>query len=257
MFKLSAIVLCLLISTYTYSQNSTPEYSTEKKELSKVEKLKEISSVHIGILLPTWGGADVNTTAGSPRLISTSDYKSQYGNIKSFGYGLGIDFKISSNGLFFKFDVENIKYTQDIYEENSSFNYSAPDGMLYPVSLPLGLKYTTSTVGLKPGLKYAYSKNPKYQPWVTVSYGLYLWDIKYATWDKENNYADDSGTSTRISWGVGLDYYVDEYSITPYINFNAPVADYSMINLFGFGDYNRFDGHTYPVLQLGFCIGGF
>lgn len=251
------MVLSLLLSAYTFSQNSNKVDSLDRKDLANVEK-KKISSVHFGIILPTWGSGDVNTTAVSSRLISVSDYKKQFGNITSFGYGMGINIKIGSKGLSFKFDVENISYTQEIKkEENVLFNYEAPDGFLYPLTLPLGLKYTTSTVALKPGIKYAYTKNPKIQPWATINYGLYLWDIKYVSWDKKKIYAEDKGTTTRMAWGVGVDFIMAGLSLTPYVNFNAPVASYSMGNLFGYGDYNRYDGHTYPPLQLGFCIGGF
>lgn len=235
----------------------TDSTQVKPKMESNADKLRQIASIHFGIILPTWGSGDMGTVAGAPRILTYSQYKAEYGSVSSFGYGFGTDIKLGDKGLFLTFDVENITYTQEIYDLAKTFRYSAPDGMAYNVTLPLGLKYTTSTVGLRPGIKYVYKKYDKFHPWFALNYGLYLWNVKYISMEKNHTYAQDNGTSTRLSWGLGVDFMFGGLSLTPYIDANAPIANYSMENLFEHGDYNRFDGHLYPGLRFGLRVGGF
>ena len=224
---------------------------------SKVDKMRKIASIHFGVILPTWGSGDMGTCAGAPRILTYSQYKAEYGKVSSFGYGFGADIKVGDKGLFITFDAENISYSQEIFDLAKTFRYGAPDGMAYDVTLPLGLKYTTSTVGLRPGIKYAYTKYEKFHPWLALNYGLYLWNVQYISMEKNHIYGKDNGTSTRLSWGMGVDFLFGGITLTPYMDANAPIANYSMENLFEHGDYNRFDGHLYPGLRFGLRVGGF
>lgn len=261
MKKSLIFIISLLISVIFNAFGQTAVNDTTKKAASKVEttaeKLKKIATIHFGIILPTWGSGDMGTSAGAPRILTYPQYKQQYGKVSSFGYGFGADIKLGQKGLFLTFDVENISYTEETFKEGETFRYSAPDGFAYDVTLPLGLKYTTSTVGLRPGIKYAYTKYEKFHPWISIIYGLYLWDVKYISWDKDKIYGKDKGTATRLSWGLGVDFPVAGMTFTPYIDANAPIANYSMEGLFGYSDYNRFDGHLYPGLRFGLRVGGF
>ena len=259
------ILVLIFVTTTVVGQTTRTSISNDsaKKVVPKVEtraeKLKKIASIHFGVILPTWGSGDMGTIAGAPRILTYTQYKAEYGKVNSFGYGFGTDIKLGNKGLFLTFDVENISYSQDVFElGNNPFSYTDPsDGMRYDVTLPLGLKYTTSTFGLRPGIKYAYTKYEKFHPWFALNYGLYLWNVKYISMEKNNIYGQDNGTATRLSWGVGVDFMFGGYSLTPYIDANAPIANYSMEKLFGYGDYNRFDGQLYPGLRIGLRVGGF
>jgi hypothetical protein len=265
------VILFSILSTSISSQSQSVKRTSNNvivqadsskiapKVESKVDKLRKIVSIHFGVILPTWGSGDMGTCAGAPRILTYSQYKAEYGKVSSFGYGIGADIKLGDKGLFLTFDSENISYSQEVYElGHSAFSYTDPsDGMRYDVTLPLGLKYTTSTVGLRPGIKYAYTKYEKFHPWLAINYGLYLWNVKYISMEKNHIYGQDNGTSTRLSWGLGVDFLFGGYTLTPYIDANAPIANYSMEALFGYGDYNRFDGHLYPGLRIGLRVGGF
>lgn len=257
------ILVIIFVTTTVVGQTTRTTISNDsaKKVVPKVEtraeKLKKIASIHFGVILPTWGSGDMGTIAGAPRILTYTQYKAEYGKVSSFGYGFGADIKLGDKGLFLTFDVENISYTQEVFDLGKTFRYGAPDGMAYDVTLPLGLKYTTSTVGLRPGIKYAYTKYEKFHPWFALNYGLYLWDVKYTSKEKNNIYGQDKGTATRLSWGAGVDFIFGGYTLTPYMDANAPIANYSMEGLFGYSDYNRFDGHLYPGLRFGLRVGGF
>lgn len=255
-----SLIFCVILmfcSTVALWGQTDTKVTTPKKETT-VEKLRKIATIHFGITLPTWGGGWMGTVAGAPRILKYSQYKAEYGSVSTFGYGVGADVKLGEKGFYATFDIENTSYMQEVFNEGKTFRYTNPDdGDVYDVTLPLGLKYTTATVGFRPGVKYVYSKFDKFHPWLSVIYGLYLWNVKYVSWDKDKIYGKDNGASTRFSWALGVDFPLAGMTITPYIDANAPIANYSMPALFGYGDYNRFDGHLYPGLRLGLRVGGF
>lgn len=195
----------------------------------------------------------VHATAISP-IIKPSDYRLNYGKISSFGYGVGVEAKVYSNVRVFA-DMTFITYKQELAEKDATgVHHSIGTGGT--IDLPLGAKYKTKTLPLRIGAKYVYSKSPKLQPWISLAYGLNFWNVKYVTWDEDKEYGVDTGTTGRLNYGVGLDVITKEISVTFFFDANAPVADYTMKDLFGVGDFSQFDGMTFPNLRFGISLSG-
>jgi len=184
-----------------------------------------------------------------------SHIKEPGGNIASWGFGAGADAKVHKDFRLF-FDMTGYSFKQELVEKGGT-GYCLID-MGSDIYLPLGAKYKTYTTAMRLGVKYVYTKSEKYQPWVGVAYGLNVWNVKYVTWDEDEVYGKANGATWRSSILFGIDLKLkDVATFTFFFDAISPVADYTMTNLFGLGDFHQFDAMTFPTPRIGISIGGF
>lgn len=146
-------------------------------------------------------------------------------------------------------------YKQEIVPTGSTGQSMVGMGSI--VSFPDGVKYKAYTVAIRFGVKYVYTKNEKFQPWIGVGYGLNVWDVKYVTWDEKGVYGEARGTAWCSSILAGIDFKVKNMATFSFF-FEAisPVAAYTMKNLFNQGDLNEVGSMTFPTPRIGISIGG-
>lgn len=184
-----------------------------------------------------------------------SHIKEPGGNIASWGFGAGADARVYEGFRLF-LDISAYNYKQELVEKGGT-GYCLID-MGSDIYLPLGAKYKTYTTTMRLGVKYVYTKSEKYQPWVGVAYGLNVWNVKYVTWDEDEVYGKANGATWRSSILAGIDLKIKDFAtFTFFFDAISPVADYTMTNLFGLGDFHQFDAMTFPTPRIGFSIGGF
>lgn len=182
--------------------------------------------------------------------LHAKDYK-----ISSWGFGVGVDVRVKKNLRLF-FDGTSYDFNQELVPEGGTGHCII--GMGSDISLPKGVKYKTSTVSMRLGIKYVYEKSTKVQPWMGAAYGVNVWNAKYVTWNEKEIYGKANGTTMRPVILAGIDFkYKNMLSFTLFFEAISPVAKYTMENLFGAGNYNKGDATTYPTPRIGFSIGGF
>jgi hypothetical protein len=184
-----------------------------------------------------------------------SSIKDNYGKISSLGFGIVIDAKVYKE-LHLLFDMTGYNFKQELVEKLGIGH--ANIGIGYDISLPLGAKYKTYTTAMRLGVKYVYSKNQTFQPWIGLAYGLNVWSVKYITWDEDEIYGKANGITWRSSILFGIDMKLkDIATFTFFFDAISPVANYTIETLFGLGDFHQFDAMTFPTPRIGLSIGGF
>ena len=236
-------ILVATIFTVNGQVNSIDSTSTSK------EKVFGISFCVIKPI-PHW----IHSTAISG-IRTLSNYKNEYGKVRSIGLGTGVDARINKSLTLF-FEGTSYYYKQEIAEKGEDVYSFSPMGGF--INLPMGAKYKTNTSALRLGIKYTYTKNEKCQPWIGVAYGLNVWNIKYITWDEDKVYGKAKGITWRSSILAGIDFKLkDVATFTFFFDAISPVADYTIENLFGEGDYHQFDAMTFPTPRIGLSISSF
>jgi len=182
-----------------------------------------------------------------------AQYKDAYGNVTMWGYGVGADAHVYKGIRVFA-DCNFFTYEQEITEKGGIAHHSIGTGGT--ITLADGAKYSTYTGSLRLGVKYTFLREKPYQPWIGLAYGVNLWNVKYISWDGDKIYGKASGLTLRSSIMAGIDFKINKLgTITFFFDAISPVADYTMKNLFGVGDYSQFDGVTYPTPRIGLAIG--
>jgi hypothetical protein len=178
------------------------------------------------------------------------------GKITSWGYGVGAEARVYKGFRIF-FDMTNYSYKQELAPKGST-NVSCSIGTGSLINIPLGAKYTTSTTGMRLGIKYVFMREKNIQPWFGMAYGINVWQAKYITWDEDKIYGKAKGVTPRSSILAGIDFkMLGNTTFTFFFEAISPVATYTM-NLPAFGGtYDTFDGMTFPTPRIGICIGGF
>ena len=241
--KKVTFVLTLLLATMITVEGQNSGQDTKKEKIF-------VPSFRIIKPIPSWIWATAISNIERP-----SNYKNDYGKVSCLGFGVGVDARIYKSFQLF-FDMTGYNYKQEIAEKGEDVHHSIGTGGI--INLPLGAKYKTYTTPIRLGIKYVYKKNQKYQPWIGVAYGLNVWSVKYITWDEDKIYGKANGTTWRSSILAGIDLKLkDIATFTFFFEAISPVANYTMQNLFGLGDYHQFDAVTYPTPRIGFSIGGF
>jgi len=182
-------------------------------------------------------------------IVSKSLYKKEYGKVNCFGFGFGTYVNIHKNIKLFV-DLNSYKYKQEIAEKGEDVHHYI--GMGGTINLPLGAKYSTHTVCPRIGVKYVYTKNKTFHPWIGWAYGMNIWHLSYITWDEDKIYGEASGLTWRQAIFAGLDIKPKNFfTFTILFEAISPVANYKIDNLFNLGPYSQFDGQTYPTPRIG------
>lgn len=177
-------------------------------------------------------------------------------NITMWGMGGGIQ-KPIYKGLSILMEVAQYTFKQELVPVNGNANLASTiDGVNHNIIFPLGVKYTSFTTSFRIGFKYTYKKSKYFQPWIGLAYGINIWNAKYVSFDEKKEYGKANGTKFRHAIFAGLDIRMEEIGvITFFFDAVSPVAEFTMKNLFGLGDFYQFDATTYPSPRIGVSIG--
>jgi len=226
------------------------QLTTDHKKVATLVEQQDFITPEFKYYIPI--PADIWGTAIS-NIETPSQYKQDYGNLTMWGVGFGAQAFVYDGFRLFA-DFNGFTYEQEITPKGGTANHNI--GVGGSVVLPYGAKYSTYTGSLRLGLKYVFMREKSYQPWIGMAYGANMWTVKYVSWDDDKVYGKASGVTMRSSIMAGIDFKIDKFAtLTLFFDAISPVADYTMKNLFGVGDYSQFDGVTYPTPRIGFAIG--
>lgn len=216
----------------------------------KNEKSKAIVSVSFIRPIPGW--------IGPTKFKSVDAFNPKNYDISMWGIGGGIQKKVYKDfGILI--DMARYSFKQKLVNEGESvYLTSTVDGVSYLVPFPLGAKYVAQTTSIRIGAKYTYTKLKVLQPWLGVAYGVNIWDAKYVTFDEEKAYGKAKGTKFRHALMAGIDIRMEDVGmVTLFFDAVSPVAEFTMKDLFGLGDYYQFDATTYPSPRIGISLSVF
>ena len=82
-----------------------------------------------------------------------------------------------------------------------------------------------------------------------------MWNLQYTSWTEKQNYGNVNGIAFRHTLRGGVNYLLNGLTISAYFDMVAPVANYSIDNLFGIGEnYSQFDGMLYPSSRFNIAV---
>jgi hypothetical protein len=178
------------------------------------------------------------------------------GKVTTYGYGVGAEARINTGYRLF-FDMISYTYKQELAEKGST-NVSTHIGTGYFIDLPMGAKYTTSTLSMRLGLKYVFFREKNFQPWIGVGYSINIWNAQYTNMDEDKIYGKANGSVGRSSILAGVDLKLfGNSTLSFFYEAISPVANYTIdLPAFG-GTYSSFEGMTFPTPRVGASFGGF
>jgi len=239
------------VSSNISNQNGTKDNKINAIAVeNKTEKEKMfIPILRIVIPIPITVGGFAVYPSDKPISPNAKDY-----NISSIGFGAGAEARVYK-GIRLFLDVTGYNYKQEIVPTGSIGQVMVGMGSL--VSFPNGVNYKTTTVAIRLGAKYIYTKSEKYQPWIGIGYGLNIWGVDYETTNGNDIYGEARGTTWSSSILAGIDYKVKNMATFSFF-FEAisPFAAYTMKNLFNQGDLNEIGSITFPTPRIGFSVSG-
>ncbi len=218
------------------------DVDTNKKILTKINQEDFLNPSFI-YCIPIIDLVWANAATG---IYNYPEYKELYGNITSWGYGVNASANVYYGVKVFA-EMMSYTYSQEIAEAGENIHsFSIYGGS---INMPLGLKYNTYTTSIRLGGRYTFFRDKMIQPFVGLTYGANVWNVKYVSWDEKHYYGKANGTTMRHSLQGGVNFEISGLgTIMAYFDMVAPVASYKMDNLFGIGeDYSQFDAMTYPV----------
>lgn len=207
----------------------TPEPKAEKK-------LK--MGFNLGVQTGTWP-ATALTNMGS-----TSFLKEQGHTVKSYGFGIIFQYKLSKNfslfldGNMYDFDILIGKQGTDVHsawtlgESATHWNEPGAPQITYVHNLPTDVYYDMVATGFRLGGKY-YLSSKSIRPWVGAGFGFYRWDVNYCNKAKDKSYGKDGGYVTGLTYLAGVDFVLAPgLTLAPFVDVTSPVADYQIKGLF-------------------------
>ncbi len=241
-------------------QNNAP--APEAPAFSKDEKPK--SSILIGFsgVYPTgiWP-ATALTNMGT-----TSFLKGQGSSVKSYGFGVMIQGRIS-NHFSLLFDINAYDYNiflakkgSDVQTswtvEESATHWDEPGAPQIPYvhDLPTDVHFDMATTGFRFGGKFTFGNN-NIRPWAGAAFGLYKWTANYFNEDKTKSYGKDEGYVTGLTFLLGIDFEpMAGIVITPFVDMASPVAHYEIKGLF-YPQWNiEYNSHIMGTNRFGISV---
>jgi hypothetical protein len=175
---------------------------------------------------------------------TTSFLKGQGSTVKSYGFGIMIQGKISTHFSLF-FDVNTYDYNiflakkgadvQSVWtvaESATHWDEAGAPQIQYVHNLPTDVHFDMQATGFRLGGKFVMGNN-NIHPWAGAAFGLYKWTANYYNEDKSKSYGKDDGYATGLTFLLGIDLEpMIGIVITPFIDLASPVATYKMTGLF-------------------------
>lgn len=216
-------------------------------------KTKEKSYTFFNLYLP--GSSQIQYTPFTQSL-SKSQFEAKYGPVKNYGMGMSLGGKLAKN-MKWTMEVNQMFFKLGLCEPGGTVSL----GSIVPAGgqrvLPQGMRYKATTSGIRVGARYYFGKKENMKPWFGISYGLYLWNVSFPTWDEKQTYGSVKGNSKRLCYGAGIDFIMkDVGAFSIFLDANAPVAPYSIPNFLGTGyPCWMIDGQLYSNLRFGIALG--
>jgi hypothetical protein len=228
--------------TETGKVNPVPENSVIAKEVAPSAKNTGKSKFLIGFsgVLPTgtWP-ATALTNMGT-----TSFLKGQGNAVKSYGFGIFIQGKISNHfSLFFDINAydyniflakkgSDVQTVWTVEESATHWDETGAPQIQYVHNLPTDVHFDMQATGFRLGGKYVIGNN-NIRPWAGAAFGFYKWTANYYNEDKTKSYGKDDGFVTGLTFLIGIDLEpMAGIVISPFVDLASPVATYKMTGLF-------------------------
>lgn len=204
---------------------------------AKAEKKLKMG-FNLGVQTGTWPGTALSNMG------STSFLKGQGHTVKSYGFGIIFQYKLSKNfslfldGNMYDFDILIGKQGADVQTawtvEQSATHWDEPGApqIQYVHNLPTDVYYDMVATGFRLGGKY-YLSSKSIRPWVGAGFGFYRWDVNYCNKAKDKSYGKDGGYVTGLTYLAGVDFVLAPgFTLAPFVDVTSPVADYHIKGLF-------------------------
>ncbi len=254
------VLLGLVLSTYTVSKAQTVDSSSLNADDVKTWSMPHKWSLSFGGVLMNGNVTPALLTMGEGYLGGGIPIESPY------GFGLSIDYNINSSLRFF-FDGNFYTYRKQVGTEGqnstSPWVFEMNNYTTNQISFNENAYFYLQTTGLRLGTKYGFQKN-NFRPWAGAGIGFYAWKADYATADRSGSWGSDNGTTTGVTFLLGVDYIFSRESknpimITIYCDLASPVANPVIEDLFHDGwTWNNAGGnHIMGPSRLGLSIGLF
>jgi hypothetical protein len=193
---------------------------------------------NLGVETGTWPATALSNMG------STSFLKGQGHTVKSLGFGIIFQYKLSKNfslfldGNMYNYNVLIGKQGTDVQTawtvEESATHWDEPGApqIQYVHNLPTDVYFDMVATGFRLGGKY-YLSSKGIRPWVGAGFGYYAWEVNYCTKSKDKSYGKDSGNVSGLTYLAGVDFVLAPgLTLAPFLDMTSPVANYKIKGLF-------------------------
>ena len=251
-------------SEFTSSTTSAENVgATAEPVISPVAETKSKFQIGFNLVLPTgiWP-ATALSNAGT-----TSFLKGQGHTVKSIGFGILIQMKVSKNislfldGNTYNYNIligekgKTVSSAWTLGEGSTHWNEPGAPQTLAVNNLPTDVYFDMQGTGFRLGGKY-YLLNKKVRPWIGAGFGFYEWEVNYCNKEKDKTYGNDRGFVTGITFLGGIDFEpMPGTIITTFIDLTSPVAEYNIEGLFyPQWDIDNFNAHIMGTNRFGISL---
>ena len=230
------------INSDTSSLNQANDRPAQEKKVTPTPVINKKSRFTIGFsgVFPT----GVWPATALSNMGSTSFQKNQGHTVKSYGFGVMIQGRITDNFSLF-FDMNAYDYNilvakkgadvQTVWTvEEMATHWDEPGAPQIPYvhNLPTDVHFDMQATGFRLGGKYIVGKS-RIRPWIGAAFGYYHWIANYYNENKTKSYGEDNGYVTIATFLLGIDLeLLPGVIITPFVDVASPVATYKMEGLF-------------------------
>lgn len=248
------------VNNIVYENGTKDLFNTEaiKTEAVKADQIQESELEAIGKATPQTnegksrfliGFSGVFPTGIWPatalsNMGNTSFLKSQGHSVKSYGFGVMIQGRITDHFSLF-FDINAYDYNILVGKKGTDVStaWTTAEGathwdevgapkILYVHNLPTDVHFDMQSTGFRLGGKYIVGKS-RMRPWIGLAAGYYKWTANYFNEDKSQTYGTDEGYVAGVTFLFGVDFEIMKgVVVTPFADLTSPVATYKMEGLF-------------------------
>jgi hypothetical protein len=197
---------------------------------------------------------------------STSFLKGQGHTVKSYGFGMMMQGKISDHfSLLFDFSTydyniflakkgSDVQTVWTVEESATHWDEAGAPQIQYVHNLPTDVHFDMQSTGFRLGGKFSFG-TASIRPWAGAAFGFYKWTANYFNEDKSKSYGKDDGFVTGLTFLMGIDLEpMAGIVVTPFIDLASPVATYKMKGLF-YPQWNiEYDSHIMGTNRVGLTI---
>jgi hypothetical protein len=197
---------------------------------------------------------------------TTSFLKGQGSTVKSYGFGIMIQGKISNHftlfldGNSYDYNILLAKKGADVQsvwtveESATHWDETGAPHTQYVLDLPTDVHFDMQTTGFRLGGKFVMGNN-SIRPWAGAAFGFYRWTANYFNEDKSKSYGKDEGFVTGLTFLIGIDLEpMQGIVVTPFVDLASPVATYKMTGLFYPQWDIEYNSHVMGTNRIGVSI---
>jgi len=209
----------------------------QKAPTAKHEKRLQMG-FNLGVETGTWPATALSNMG------STSFLSSQGHSVKSLGFGIIFQYKLSKNfslfldGNMYNYNIligkqgSDVQTAWTVEESATHWDESGAPQIQYVHNLPTDVYFDVVATGFRLGGKY-YLSSKTIRPWVGAGFGYYAWEVNYCNKGKDKTYGKDNGNVAGLTYLVGVDFVLAPgLTLAPFLDMTSPVANYKIKGLF-------------------------